>query len=123
MSRLISWSIIESGNQKLIKTVGTYRFRAIYYTPDGSQVVFNILNLRIRPPLTHEDETVAELYFGEDQGGLLYLLGSEAKFLKQGNNAFEAVLEEHDNHPLAVYNDMVKGINAGGPFKNITPEN
>lgn len=101
---------------------GFYQIRASYMAPDGSEIISNILTLRVRSPLSQADEEVADLYFGDDQGVLFYLLGSDAEELKSGNNAFDLVLEKHAKHPLAVYARLVKGINAGRTFKQVTPD-
>jgi hypothetical protein len=99
---------------------GFYQLRAIYYALDGSLVLSNTLTLRIRNPLNTTDEEVAELFFGEEQGMLLYLLGSD--ILQSGNEAFDLMLERYAQHPLAVYARLVKGINEKRAFKRITPD-
>ncbi len=102
---------------------GQYQIRAIYYAVDGSQVMSNILSLRVRHPVTAAEEDLADLFSGEEQGMLLYLHGSDSDSLRRGNEAFDTVLEKHGKHPMATYARMVKGINAGRKFKTITPEN
>lgn len=99
---------------------GSYRLRAEYYAPDGSRLVSNILTLRVRAPLSDADEAVADLYSGGDQGTLFYLLGSDSEFLKKGNDALDLVLDKYGDHALAVYAQLVKGINAGRKFKTVT---
>lgn len=96
---------------------GFYQVRAIYNTLDGSQVFSNILHLRVAHPVTQEDEDVASLFFGKEQGTLLYLLGSDAPHLQAGNNAFDEVLQEHGAHPLAEYVRLIHGINDSRHFK------
>ena len=98
---------------------GAYQIRAIYSAPDGSQVVSNVLKLRVRAPYSAADEDVASLFFGDEQGQLLRLLGSDAPELSAGNDAFELVLDKHGKHPMAVYARLVKGINAERDFKQI----
>lgn len=102
--------------------VGIYRIRALYHAPEGSRVVSDTLSLRVRAPFNAQDDEVAELYLGDDQGQLLYLLGSDSEFLKSGNDAFELMLDKHGDHPLAVYARMVAGINASREFKTITSD-
>ena len=104
----------------LFDSIGTYTLRGVYYALDGSRVLSNVLTMRVTPPLTDEDEKVAELLLGDDQGMLFYLLGSDSNFLQQGNDALNQVLEEHGEHPLAVYARMVKGFNASREFKMLT---
>jgi hypothetical protein len=103
--------------------VGVYQLRAIYYAPDGSLVHSNILSLRVSAPFSIPDNEVADLFFGNDQGTLLYLLGSDSVSLSDGNDAFELVIDKYSKHPLAVYAQLVKGINAGREFKSMTSGN
>ena len=56
---------------------GTYRLRARYTAPDGSIVVSGTTTIRVRPPATAEDVEVADLLFGDEQGTLMYLVGSD----------------------------------------------
>lgn len=101
---------------------GTYKLRALYYSLDGSLVTSDTLNIRVRTPHSSTDEEVAELFLDDEQGTLLYLLGSDSEFLKNGNAAFDTVLNDYGDHPLAVYANLVKGSNAGRAFKSITPD-
>jgi hypothetical protein len=101
---------------------GRYTLRAQYVAADGSRVVSQVLRLLVRSPLSRADEQVAELMLGEDQGQLFYLLGSDSDALKAGNQALDTVLDEHGDHPLAVYARLVKGINAEREFKNLTAD-
>lgn len=99
---------------------GLYKLRAMYYSLDGSLVVSDTLNIRVQSPHNSTDEEVADLFLGKEQGALLYLLGSDSKLLKNGNIAFEKVINEYDEHELAVYAKLVKGFNDGRAFKSIT---
>jgi hypothetical protein len=99
---------------------GYYRIRAAYAAIDGSEVLSDILTLRVRFPVTAADESIADLFMGDQQGGLLYLLGSDSEALDQGNAAFDEVLDRHAKHPMANYARLVKGINAGRDFKTVT---
>jgi len=99
---------------------GLYSVRAIYNALDGSQVVSNLLKVRVRHPASATDEDVADLFLGEEQGMLLYLLGSDSESLKRGNDAFDLVLDKYAKHPLAVYARLLKGINAGRVFKTVS---
>ena len=101
---------------------GQYRLRAVYYALDGSIILSKMQPLRVRPPVTAEDEKVAELLLGEQQGTLLFLLGSDSDYLKAGNDALDRVLAEHPEHRLAVYARLVKGMNAAREFKILTPD-
>lgn len=102
--------------------VGNYEVRALYYAPDGSQVLSNVATLRVRHPVTAAEEELADLFLGDDQGQLLYLLGSDSKYLQRGNDAFDLVIDKYGKNPLADYARLAKGINAGREFKTITAE-
>lgn len=101
---------------------GLYELRAQYLAADGSRIVSPPLRLRVRPPASAEDERVGELMLGEEQGKLLALLGSDSDELRRGREALDTVVEEHSDHPLAVYAQLAKGINCGRDYKNLTPE-
>jgi hypothetical protein len=101
---------------------GIYRIRAVYTALDGSTVVSNILNLRVRYPVTAADEDLADLYFGEDQGTLLYLLGSDSEYLASGRTAFTKVVDKYPTNPMANYARLVLGVNASREFKTIVED-
>lgn len=100
---------------------GFYQVRAIYTALDESKIYSNILHLRVSHPMNEEDEDVASLFFGKEQGALLYLLGSDSPHLQHGNDAFDEVLEKHATHPLAEYVRFIHGINSARRFKMIVP--
>ena len=101
---------------------GQYELRAQYLAADGSRIVSPVLRVRVRPPASVEDERVGELMMGEEQGKLLALLGSDSVELRHGREALDTVVEEHPDHPLAVYAQLAKGINCGRDYKNLTPD-
>ncbi|HKX30917.1 MAG TPA: hypothetical protein VJ302_24720 [Blastocatellia bacterium] len=98
---------------------GNYQIRAVYYAIDGSQVMSNVLNLRVRYPVTAAEEELADLFYGEEQGTLLYLLGSDAESLSRGNDAFETVIDKYGKNPMSTYARLVRGMNLGREFKTI----
>ena len=98
---------------------GHYRIRAAYAALDGSEVMSDILTVRVRYPVTASEESLADLFMGDDQGTLLYLLGSDDESLRSGNAAFDEVLDKHGKHPMANYVRLIKGINAARNFKQI----
>jgi hypothetical protein len=100
---------------------GMYKIRAVYFGPGGSQVVSNVVPLRVRNPVTAEDDAVADLLMGDEQGRLFALLGSDSKYLASGNRAFDEVLDRYSNHPLAQYVRLARGVNAGRTFKIVIP--
>jgi hypothetical protein len=100
-------------------TPGDYELRARYNGPDGSVIVSNVWRLRVKSPATADDEHVADLFLGSDQGTLLYLLGSDSPELRSGREAMETVIEDFDEHPISAYANMVQGINSSRDFKAV----
>lgn len=98
---------------------GQYRVRAAYAALDGSQVLSEIVTIRVRYPVTQDEDTLADLFMGDDQGVLLYLQGSDNSSLRSGNDAFDEVIDRFGAHPMATYARMIKGINAGRVFKTV----
>lgn len=101
---------------------GNYRLRAVYAALGGSQVLSEMLDLRVRYPVTAAAEELADLFMGDEQGTLLYLLGSDHESLRRGNDAFDLVLDKHGKSDLAQYARLVKGVNAGRTFKTVDRE-
>ena len=102
---------------------GTYRLRARYTAPDGSVVVSGTTTIRVRPPATAEDVEVADLLFGDEQGTLMYLVGSDFDGLERGNEALTQIWSEHPDHPLADVARLIQGVNAAREFKQIEADN
>jgi hypothetical protein len=98
---------------------GQYKVRAVYAALDGSQVMSDLLSIRVRYPVSAEEDRMAELFLGDEQGTLLYLQGSDEQALRAGNEAFEEVLDRFGAHPLATYVRMIKGVNLGRTFKTV----
>jgi len=100
---------------------GTYKVRAVYHALDGSRVFSNVATIRVRYPASPEDEEVAALMLGEEQGALLYLRGSDSDHLKRGNDAFDKLIAKYAGHVVADYVRFVKGENAARAFKSVDP--
>ena len=101
---------------------GTYRLRARYTAPDGSVIVSETATIRVRPPVSAEDAEVAELLFGDEQGTLMYLVGSDFDELRAGNDALTRIWEEYPEHPLADLARLIQGVNAAREFKEVQPD-
>ena len=102
---------------------GTYRLRARTVAADGSMILSNVLDIRVRPPLGKDDEDAAELLFGDEQGTLMYLVGSDFDGLARGNDALTELRMRHAKHPLAQVARVVQGTNAAREFKLVGADN
>lgn len=98
---------------------GTYQLRAICPAPDGSILVSNTLEVRVRPPRNEADEEVADLLMGDEQGMLFSLLGSDSEHLASGNASFQEAIEKYPAHPLTLYARLAIGFNAARQFVNL----
>jgi len=98
---------------------GNYQIRAAYRAIDGSEILSEIITIRVSYPVTAVEEELAELFMGDEQGKLLYMLGSDEEGLRNGNDAFNLVLSKHAKHPMAQYARLLKGVNAARNFKTI----
>ena len=98
---------------------GQYELRALYNAPDGSKVMSNILRIRIKPPLDRTEGDLADLFMGDEQGTLLYLLGSDSNHLKKGRDAFALAMDKYPDHTMTAYAKLVEGMNASKPFKSL----
>jgi hypothetical protein len=96
---------------------GLYRLRAVYLALDGSRVVSETLELRVRGAHDDRDEAVADLLLDEQVGRLFTLLGSEGPEMASANARIETLVEEHKTHPLALYGRLVQGYVRARPFK------
>lgn len=116
-------SYIGFGKQGFIfDQIGTYQIRAVYYHEDGSRIVSETLQLRVKSPVSQQDDEITELFLQEEVGYLLAFMGSDAPYLKKGNDALNLINDKYKDHPLNVYAQFIKGVNAQRTFKTITPE-
>lgn len=102
--------------------IGNYQLKAVYYHTDGSRIVSNTLNIRIKSPVTAQDDAAAELMFEDQVGYLLSFMGSDAEYLQKGNDALQLLVDKYNDHPLAIYAQFVRGVNAQRAFKTITED-
>jgi hypothetical protein len=103
--------------------VGTYRLRAVYYHRDGSRIISDTLTLRVNNPVTADDNEIANIMLNNDVGYLLSFSGSDAPYLQKANDSLDVLLtEKYKDHPLAIYVQYIKGVNAQRAFKTITPD-
>jgi hypothetical protein len=102
---------------------GIYQLRAVYYHRDGSRIVSDTLSIRVKNPVTAEDNEIADVMLNNDVGYLLSFLGSDAPYLQKANDSLDILLsDKYSDHPIAVYAQFIKGVNAQRTFKNITAD-
>ena len=103
---------------------GSYQLRAVYYHRDGSRIVSDTLAIRVKNPVTAEDNEVADVMLNNDVGYLLSFMGSDAPYLQKANDNLDVLLsDKFRDHPLAIYAQYIKGVNAQRTFKNFTADN
>ena len=102
---------------------GTYILRAAYATPGGGIITSADVKIRVKSPISAAEDEIADLYLGDEQGRLFYLLGSDGDHLQRGNDAFNTVLDKHGDNPLSVYAALVQGVNATRDFKKVHGDN
>jgi hypothetical protein len=98
---------------------GEYYVRGIYNDLDGSQVVSNILPIRVTAPMNSKEQKVAELLTGNQQAALIHLLGSDSTVFSEGNRAFDQVLESYADSLQTKYVEFVRGISTAKNFKTV----
>lgn len=98
---------------------GTYELRAMHSTPEGSRIMSNVLTIRVKAPMDRGEDKLADLFIGDEQGQLFYLLGSDSEGLDRGRNALRTAIDEHGDHPLASYARLIEGMNASRAFKKL----
>jgi len=101
---------------------GVYEIVAVYRSPCGAEVVSEPHAVRVRNPSDEAEEEIADLYYGDDQGKLFYLLGSDSEQLGSGRRSLENVIDKYCRHPLSIHAHFVKGLNDGSYFKAVTAE-
>jgi hypothetical protein len=74
----------------------------------------------VRSPHGRDDDDLADLFLGDQQGLLICLRGSDADYLLDGNNAFDEVIDHYGKHPFATYARLVKGFNLARGFKTLS---
>ncbi|OQP63843.1 hypothetical protein A3860_23175 [Niastella vici] len=110
-------------NGFIFDQVGTYQLRAVYYHRDGSRIISDTLAIRVNNPVTADDNELANLMLNNDVGYLLAFMGSDAPYLQKANDSLDVLLtEKFKDHPLAVYVQYIKGVNAQRTFKTITAD-
>jgi len=103
--------------------IGTYKLRAVYYHRDGSRIVSDTLTLRVNNPVTADDNEIANIMLSDNVGYLFCFMGSDAPYLQKANDSLDVLLTDKlKDHPLAIYAQFIKGVNALRTFKTITPD-
>ena len=98
---------------------GHYEVSARSLAPDGMVLISNTVGIEVLAPRTQADRHVAELAFGDEQGALMSLVGSDAPELDAGNVALSTIAERYPTHPVASVARLVTATNAAREFKAI----
>jgi len=101
---------------------GNYQLVATYYGPDGSAVLSPVHQMRVKAPRTEEEDHLADLMLGYEQGMQFFLEGSPSSFLKKGDDAFQEVLKRYADHPIAEFVGCVEGFKSSRDFVQIDVE-
>ncbi|WP_417316923.1 hypothetical protein [Emcibacter sp.] len=103
----------------IFETPGMYQLVATYYAEDGSAIVSPVQRVNIKAPRTEAEDNLADLMLGHEQGMQFFLEGSPSSFLKKGDDAFQQVLEEYPEHPIAAFVGSVEGLKSSRDFVQI----
>jgi hypothetical protein len=98
---------------------GRYEIRARCAVSNGLFVLSNVSRIDVRPPVTRADHAAADLAFGDEQGVLMSLVGSDAPQLRQGNEALQTLVERYPRHPVASVPRLVHATNMARQYKAI----
>jgi hypothetical protein len=101
---------------------GSYQLFATYYCPDGSAIQSVASQINVSAPRTLDEETIADLMLGNEQGMLFFLEGSDSEYLKAGNAAFSELTDRFADHSMATYIHLIEGIKASRSFMQIDTE-
>ena len=96
---------------------GFYKIKGAYLNKDGSIIQSEEITLRVKTPINQADDQIADKYFTSDAGALFYLLGSDSEVLQKGMNDLHEVSDKYKNNDLAIYADLVLGVNEAMKFK------
>ncbi|MDH5434133.1 MAG: hypothetical protein OEY19_09315 [Gammaproteobacteria bacterium] len=108
---------------QIFDIAGSYHLFATYYCPDGSAINSRTTRINVRAPQTMDDERMAELMLGDEQGMLFFLEGSDSEFLAKGNDAFEEMKDRFTDHAMTNYVRVIDGLKASRSFVQIDAEN
>jgi hypothetical protein len=98
---------------------GRYEIRARLNAPGGVLVHSNVVHVEVRAPRGRADQAVAELAFGEQQGVLMSLVGSDAPHLSAGDDALREIVERYPKHPMSAFVRLLRATNAARAFKAV----
>ena len=101
---------------------GSYEIRARSVAPSGAVLVSNAVRIDVLAPRTQADRHVSDLVFGEEQGVLMSLVGSDAPELDDGNVALQTIAERFPAHPVASVARLITATNTAREFKSVRPD-
>ena len=85
----------------------------------GEQLVSNSLELRVAAPRGHDEELLADEYFGADVGRVIALQGSRA--LTRANETLRELIDRHGGGRAALHARLALGNEIGRDHKTIVP--
>jgi len=118
-SREVSIDFGRTGH--IFTTPGEYRVRAVYVGSDGMVIPSPIHRLRVSPPMTDEDDRLAQDYFSAATGLCMVLGGSRSDNLRSGRLVLEKIAERCTS---TLVGSRVAGALAAGlarPFFTVEP--
>ena len=68
---------------------------------EGEDIISNVLNVKIAPPKSYEEELVAQDFFSEDVGRILAFNGS--MFLEKGNDVLRQVVDQFGKNRVSCH--------------------
>ncbi len=113
----------DNDDGQIFNMPGSYRLFATYYSPDGSAIRSAMDQINVSAPRTREEEVLAELMLGREQGMLFFVEGSYSESLQKGNDAFAEILDRFADHPLANHVRYVEGLKKRRTFLQVDTEN
>ena len=80
---------------------GFYAVQVALHLPSEEDVVSNVFNLRVAPPLNYDEEYLAQDFFSDEVGRILSIGGSN--FLTSGINTLNEVADKLSNRRVAIH--------------------
>lgn len=99
---------------------GYYTIQVSIHT-GGEDIVSNPLRLRVLPPRKYEEEVLAQDFFSDDVGRIMYFDGSQ--FFSAGNNVLREIVEKLDQRRVALHAGLALGRPLTLNYKELVIQN